>query len=222
MTRKTFLLCLAAACCFLAAGCGDDDQPSQDSLLRVNEIQCRGTHNSYHIARPLYGWIPTLQYGFPPLNIQLNMGARLFELDLWKNKGQGIEVHHIPILDDNTTCRYLTECLATIKDWSDEHPLHKLIFVQLEIKEDLDPWEIESEILSVWPEGRVFAPDDLTGGLPCDSLLSVIQLRGWPTLAETTNQIMFLLHDTGATRGRLRGREPLPEGRDPVAQGISQ
>ena len=49
-TRALITLALAVS----LSACGSDKKPEYqyDDLLRLNHIQAKGTHNSYHIARP--------------------------------------------------------------------------------------------------------------------------------------------------------------------------
>ena len=101
-----------------------------DETLRLNHLQCEGTHNSYHRAPP--GEFPDWQYDHAPLDVQLeSQGVRQFELDVWWNNRERLwHVYHVERIDDGTTCERLLECLATIRTWSDAHPGHHPIFVQ--------------------------------------------------------------------------------------------
>ena len=85
---------------------GEVDGPI--GAMRLNEIQYIGTHNSYHIDpdqtidllllinRYQRGekWaseklVPALAYSPPPLQVQLAMGLRMFELDLYSDPNGG-------------------------------------------------------------------------------------------------------------------------------------
>jgi len=88
--------------CFLT-GCGSDTDPEseQDLLLRMNEIQVLGTHNSYHI-QPRSSILQllavftdqetadSLQYTALPLKEQLDRGVRQLELDLFADPEGGL------------------------------------------------------------------------------------------------------------------------------------
>lgn len=41
---------------------------------------------------------------------------------------------HVAVLDAMTTCNCLSECLREIKQWSDAHPAHHILFLDLELK----------------------------------------------------------------------------------------
>ena len=165
--------------------------------LRLNQIQLIGTHNSYHVA-PLIGprhW----RYTMPPLERQLDeLGVRVLELDVHHEPSEGFTVHHLDSVDEETTCRLLTDCLGAIRRWSDGHPGHGLIYVMLELKDVVDPAtlpgqyaDLEQTILTVWPRERLFVPDELRGDAA--TLGEAIRKQGWPTLDRTRDRVAFLL-----------------------------
>lgn len=168
-----------------------------DDLLRLNHIQCEGTHNSYHVATlPVPRW----DYSHPPLNEQLDAGIRSFEFDVHYS-GSAFDVHHISLIDGGTTCGSLIECLGVIKAWSDRHPLHHALFIMLEPKRILGLRNfaahfdrLEAEILSVWGRERLVTPDDVRGQA-CD-LRTAIMTVGWPTLGQTRGKVLFSLDET--------------------------
>jgi len=104
--------------------------------IRFNQVQALGTHNSYHMyPPPPLDSVQALQYYEDPLDVQLqSQGVRQFELDVNVNKAPAgtFSVVHIQGIDENTTCKAFVDCLNTIKAWSDAHPQHAPIGVQLE------------------------------------------------------------------------------------------
>jgi len=87
------------------AGCDSSVGPSpgeeQDRLLRINEIQVLGTHNSYHIqprdsileALAIFDSQETadsLEYSALPLKEQLDRGVRQMELDIFADPEGGL------------------------------------------------------------------------------------------------------------------------------------
>ena len=174
-----------------------------DDTLRINHLQAKGTHNSYHVA-PALG-IPDWQYTHAPLDVQLGQqGVRKFELDTYLASGGGIDVLHVPLIDPGTTCPTLTDCLTTMKAWSDANPAHHPLFVQIEPKDILptDPEEyfstIDGVILNVWTRERVITPDDVKGSAP--TLREAVTTTGWPTLGESRGKVLFFVNDSGAWR----------------------
>lgn len=213
--RIASLLALLAS--LIACQTAEESEPSSelpdyssryplDDTLRLHHIQARGTHNSYHIE-PENPADPSHEYTHAPLDEGLGrLGLRQFELDLHYDRQQeAYTIFHLPVIDEETTCYLFTECLQLIKDWSDANPGHHPIFIWLEPKDDIDLLDnrfdpisdydaIDAEIRSVWPEHRLLTPDDVQGDSP--TLRDALTERGWPTLAEARDSILFGFLDT--------------------------
>lgn len=177
-----------------------------DDVLRLQHLQTKSTHNSYHIETP-NNTVADWMYTHAPLDVQLGkQGVRHVEIDIRFNASLEIfEVYHLPILDEQTTCRKFTECLSVIKKWSDAHRAHHMLFIQIEMKDVVNADEAEAyfealhkEIRSVWPDNRLFTPDELQGGAA--TLRDAVKTNGWPTLGELRGQVMFTLNDKASNR----------------------
>ena len=192
---------------------GYPDYPN-DEALRVNELQCKGTHNSYHIQTSGMP-VPVLRYTHEPLDVQLDLGVRKFELDLHYKPGENLHVFHIPVVDRQTTCEFFRDCLTTVKDWSDTHPGHQPIFFFLEPKGAFTLAgrhdQIEEEILSVWPKDRIMTPDDVRGEYT--TLREAILEQGWPALGQARDKVIFHAHDHDLFRKHYLEGRPSLEGR---------
>jgi len=198
-----------------ALGCrGDCEPPPLDDLLRLNHLQMKGTHNSYHVA-PQPFVVEDLDYTLPPLRVQLaKLGVRQVELDVHKisSEGGGFRVFHIPLADEGTTCPFLQDCLSEMRAWSDENPRHHPLVIYLEPKNTPQEGglvgydgtatqyyeELDAEIRAAWPAARLLTPDQVQGSYP--TLAAAIAARGWPTLRETRGRALFVLLDTGDHR----------------------
>ena len=204
----------------ILAGCGGETGPSgtsgtpdagptfhyaHDATLRLNQLQVKGTHNSYHIAQPEP--IKALAYTHAALDVQLRtQGVRQIELDTHYNYVKDLyEVFHLGTIDEGTTCRLFTDCLKVVKAWSDENPAHLPIFVQIEPKDD--PLEdeaeklfgrLEGDILSVFPRERVVTPDSVRG--KAASVREGLAANGWPTLGEVRGKIVFFVDNSAGFR----------------------
>ncbi|MRG94263.1 Ca2+-dependent phosphoinositide-specific phospholipase C [Polyangium spumosum] len=213
------LLGLAA----LLAGCGGEGEtqdlltpaPPQpkfdyplDDVLRLHHLQTKSTHNSYHVeteGNTVGDW----RYTHAPLDVQLGaQGVRHVELDLRYDFAlEAFEVYHLPVLDEQTTCRKFTDCLVVLKKWSDAHRAHHPIVVQVEIKDAVPPDEagaeayfaaLHAEIRSVWPDDRLLVPDEVQG--EAATLREAVLSKGWPTLGEVRGRLLFTLDDSGDKR----------------------
>lgn len=165
--------------------------------LRLDEVQVRCTHNSYHVE-PTLPVVNEHRYTHVPLDEQLGaQGVRGFELDLHLDGAGRLVVFHIPVIDQQTTCETFVECLEDIKGWSDANPLHHPLFVWMELKDDLDVNKItdydqlDAEIRSVFPPERLLEPDEVQGSF--DSLRQALTEEGWPLIDTVRGQTMFLL-----------------------------
>lgn len=193
---------------FLCIGCADpitivspasepiDYQYPLDDVLRMNHLQAKGTHNSYHIE-PENPADDSHRYTMPTLTEQLGTyGVRQIELDLHYKTGEGLQVHHIPLIDDVSSCPKFEDCLQELKDWSDDNPGHHVLFVWVEFKGRFRYWDLFDEtVRSVWPEDRLLTPDDVQGEF--GSLREALATKGWPTLGESRDNIMFMLNNGG-------------------------
>jgi len=220
LRRHSLRLLLCAAVALPSAGCGgaDDGVPEKttppplptfpyplDDVLRLNHVQMKGTHNSYHIEPE--GGIEDWRYTHAPLDVQLaSQGVRKVELDIHYNEAEGsFDVYHIGFLDEGTTCRRFTDCLKQMKTWSDTHAAHHTIFVQIEPKDGFiaDTAEdyfkrFEAEVVSVWPKERIVTPDFVKGGAA--SIREAIATSGWPTLGEGRAKVLFFMDEKSEFR----------------------
>lgn len=170
-----------------------------DDTLRVNHIQAKGTHNSYHLRSPEPA-DASHDYDQPTLTDQLaRHGIRQIELDVHYIANEGYTVFHIPVFDELSHCRLFTDCLQELKTWSNANPGHHVLFVWIEIKDMIDADKIEdwddfdAIIRTVWPEDRLLTPDDVQGEYP--TIRDALKQQGWPTLGQTRDHIMFMLNN---------------------------
>ena len=191
-----------------------------DHVLRLDEVQVKATHNSYHVETID---VPEWEYTMAPLAVQLDrQGVRGVELDLqWVGDARGgghhFEVFHVTIGDEGTTCRLLTDCLRAVRAWSDRYPGHLPLYLELEPKPGYDPGALEDyfavlerEVLSVFPRDRVLTPDELLGSA---ATIPAALANGWPTLDGLRGRVFFALDDHAEVRAAythgladLRGR----------------
>lgn len=186
-----------------------------DDLLRINQLQAKATHNSYHL-RP-DGGVVDWRYSHAPLATQLeSQGVRGVELDVRYDEDCGrYEVFHLPLLDERTTCRVFTDCLTALRTWSDAHPSHHVLFVHIEPKDGYDEATgearfaaLEREVLSVFPRELVVTPDEVKGAQK--TLRDAVLAGGWPTLGATRGRVLFYIDRSDAWRDAYtHGRKDL-------------
>lgn len=194
----------------------------RDGELRLNQVQGRGSHNSYHQApdKPLD---PSWVYTQPTLTDQLERyGVRQLELDLHLNDEGSLEVFHIPAADDGTSCPIFVDCLREICRWSAEHSSHAPLMIWLEPKDDVDGANgyqslvgqtsvIEQEIRAVFAADQLYSPDEWKRGNA--QLGEATAELGAPTLAETRGKVLFGLLDGSEQREAYLAETPDLSGR---------
>ncbi len=194
-----------------------------DDVLRLNDLQAVGTHNSYHLRPPFEPAPPDLDYEHDPLDVQLEeQGVRKFELDVYWAP-DGFRVHHINVLDARTNCETLVLCLETIRGWSETHPGHHPLFVFVEPKgihsettisdEPITGHydQLDAEIRSVLAPDLLITPDEVRGAHA--TLREAIRSDGWPTLGETRGRVLAVMLDGGTDRANYSAGRSSLEGR---------
>lgn len=207
---------------------GDVSHP-MDDVLRLNHLQMEGTHNSYHRRpRSVYtdGAIPApFDYEFEPLDVQLEeQGVRKFEIDVHFDVTRGRwNVLHIALIDPDTSCETFRECMSVIRTWSDAHPGHHPIFVQVEPKTRIPDGEdgvaqydaLDREIRQVFGEDLLITPGFVQGD--AETLQSAVTTTGWPTLGETRGRTAFFLNcgrNDCVRYGNLENRAAFADGNE--------
>lgn len=149
-------------------------------------------------------------------------------------QGTDFKVMHIVDIDQRSTCQPLRACLQIVKDWSDAHPGHLPVFIDLETKQSAPPGgnapftapeiftpatydRLDAELLEVFGRDRILAPDDVRGSSA--SLNEAIRMKGWPSLAQARGKVVFVFerpHDTArylVGHPALKGRLIFPNGK---------
>ena len=192
-----------------SGGIFGEEEPKEP--LRLNHVQMKGTHNSYHIE-PLVSPTREYMYSHDPLDVQASqLGVRQFEIDVWWDPRGQLYVYHNQY-DSGTTCSTFEECLATLLDWSESNGKHHPLFIWIEPKD----WpeqatevtttlelsglleDIEGEIAQFWPRNKTITPDDVRGEWP--TLKEGVLKEGWPLLEESRGKAVFVLLASGETR----------------------
>lgn len=211
------------------SGAGQEDgtpvpEVPLDDSLRLNHLQALGTHNSYH-QQPQAPLHPSHKYTMPTLTDQLELhGVRQFEWDLhWHTDGH-LEVFHIPLIDQVSSCTLFADCLEETRAWSDANPAHAPLIIWMELKDDVDNGvlgdyaslaghyeDVETAILDVFEPPRVLTPDEVRG--EHGTLPEALSAVGWPTLGELRGRVVFVFLEDGAHRDAYLEGSPSLEGK---------
>jgi hypothetical protein len=182
------------------------------------------------------GLARTLDYAHAPLAQQFALGVRQIELDAWADpsggkyarptfpiqvgvlipdnpvmRAPGYKIIHQADVDTNSTCLTLVLCLRQVKTWSDAHPGHVPMEIQIEMKDAAvtqPMWgELEREILSVFDRSQLITPDDVRGDAA--TLGAAVRAHGWPALGTVRGKVYFTLDNEGFRDSYLVGHQSL-------------
>jgi hypothetical protein len=229
-------LLAGAVVVIVSSGDGSDAGPYRnDSRLRLHDVQMLGTHNSYH-RRPNRPLLPneSAAYEHPSLDRQLDGGIRSLELDAYN--GPDFPVLHTFLVDQESNCSTIADCLRSIDRWSDAHPGHLTLVVLIEPKplpassnpvfQALLDRTIAQHGLADWDTAalahldttvrhafgrKLVTPDEVRGHYP--TLRRAIRQRGWPTLARVRGRVLVVLNTAGPTHDRYEAGSPSLVGR---------
>ncbi|MBX3025859.1 phosphatidylinositol-specific phospholipase C1-like protein [bacterium] len=198
----------------------------------------------------------SLEYSHPPLPEQFDdQGIRQIELDVFADpqgglyahplglalvsgdpnlripelEAPGLKVLHVQDIDYYTNCQTFIECLTQVRRWSEAHPLHAPLMIQVEAKDDVLPANlgfdfvvpvpfgpdemdaIDYEIRSVFPPESLITPDDVRGARA--TLREALEQDGWPTLGAARGRVLFTLDNEGAAKRYYLDGHPSLRGR---------
>lgn len=130
-----------------------------------------------------------------------------------KMKESGFKVLHIADVDYETNYLTFKDVLIELKKWSNDHPNHSPLFVNIEAKGsnpadesrflkrigfkkaipfDLSAYQsLDEEVYSVLRKDNIFSPDDLKGNY--SSIQNRIDENNWPILSQCMGKIIFIL-----------------------------
>ena len=197
------------------AGVRDERRPDgpdggQPEAVRFNQIQMRGTVNSYHDYIGA-GAIPEVRYRHIAIDRQAaEQGIRQFDFDLSADRRAGRYLWPVNAendIDSLNRCSDWIGCLWELRDWSDAHPEHPMVVVLVgealvnldfmpHLHHQLDV--LEESIIFALGRARLYTPGEMRRGFP--SLRAAIDGAGWPTVDETRGRVLFVLKDRGLPR----------------------
>ncbi|MEL4306852.1 Ca2+-dependent phosphoinositide-specific phospholipase C [Joostella sp. CR20] len=122
-------------------------------------------------------------------------------------KKPGFKMMHIADMDFRTHYPTLKQGLEDLKKWSDSHPNHIPIFIQVEAKDSGMPLfpnatevlpfteeafdALDKEFVDVLGRDKVITPDDIKGNY--NTLKEAVLNKNWPTVDEARGKFIFLL-----------------------------
>lgn len=127
-------------------------------------------------------------------------------------------VYHIDVVDDDSQCRRLSQCLDQISALAAAVPEHEVVTLWLDLKDgfidDHQPDDLDAQLTGAFA-GRLFTPGDLLAACPgATTLRDAVSLPGcgWPALAQLRGRVVVALTggglEPGSTLAGYLGGEP--------------
>jgi len=246
---------------------GTPTTPLGDDMVRLNQIQLIGSHNSYHVAPPtaildLLRWAASiapdvaghlgnpnsLDYTHATIDQQLLRGLRTFELDIYADPDggrfsnpilmglvggsdpllptgldvPGFKILHIADIDWRSRCSSLDVCLGIMRQWSDAHPGHLPVIINLELKGSglpapftgtpvlpFDAAQLDAVDAALRADlgDKLLTPDDVRGDAP--DLRTAVSTTGWPTVRDSRGKFLVFMDNADTRDAYLVGHPSL-------------
>ena len=173
----------------------DDPMPDDpDDGPRYTQVRQKSAHNAYQRHEAIIDQLVYHQ-------------VRSIELDIHVDKtfddpGPGDWlVYHQDVLDDETQCRLLSDCLEDLTAFADAWPEHEVVTLWVDVKDDWDgdhsPADLDA-ILQAQLGDVLFSPGDLRDACPAaDSLADASVTCGWPTTTALRGRVIVALTGGG-------------------------
>lgn len=186
-----------------------------DSGVRQVELDVYGDSQGGLFANPLFLRLAAGKPGALPMPAG------------WKEamSKPGFKVLHVADVDFRSHCWTLVGCLQEIREWSQSHPGHLPVYIQIEnkIRDGSQPERagfvrqepvtaaamdsLDAEIRSVFRPGEVITPDVVRGSHK--TLQEAVLRRGWPKLNQARGKVVFLLDQESVTPLYIEGHPSL-------------
>ena len=98
----------------------------------------------------------TLQYAHETLHRQLDVGLRKLEFDVfYLGSSQGFVIGHVQVIDMNSHCSCLRDCLGQLLQWSEANPTHAPYWISFNAKDQSfgylpDPQRFDAAAFQQW------------------------------------------------------------------------
>ncbi|MBL9100775.1 MAG: hypothetical protein JNL82_07450 [Myxococcales bacterium] len=172
-----------------SSGSGTTGEPPVS--LRYDEVRQKSAHNTFQRDEPLVDTV--LVHRVRSLELDIHVGKTLAD----EVAGDWF-VYHVDVVDDDTSCRLLSQCFAQIAAVAEVAPEHEVITIFVDLKDGLaggHGWaELDARIL------EAFGPRALTPGEMIKNCAGATTLQaavtspgcGWPQLEEIRGRVMVV------------------------------
>jgi hypothetical protein len=179
---------------------------------RYDEVRQKSSHNSFQRDEGLLDQM--IYHRIRSLEFDIHVGKTL-EPDLdgdWY-------VYHTDVIDADSQCRTLSQCLGLVATLGRVVPEHEVVTLWIDLKDGFGgehrPGDLDARLLEAFGE-RLWTPGELLAGCPAAGLQQAIARCGWPELAALRGRVIVAL--TGGDLDDANGALASYVGGDPAAR----
>jgi hypothetical protein len=161
---------------------------------RYDQVQQKTVHNAYQRRQSLGDQLRRHDVRSVELDLhRARRGAPRTDGDWY--------VYHLGVLDEDTSCDRLSDCLAAIAEFHAEQPAHEVITVFLDLKSPLDPYahghgaaDLDQRLEAHFAPDALLRPAHVADRCGAARTVREAVLRcGWPRLDELSGRIVVVL-----------------------------
>lgn len=170
-----------------STGEGTTGEPSVGP--RYDEVRQKSSHNSFQRHEGLLDQL--IYHRNRSLELDIHVG-KTFAPDLdgdWY-------VYHIDVVDADSQCRTLSQCLGLVASLEQVVPQHEVVTLWIDLKDGFDsehsPSDLDARLVEAFGE-RLWTPGELLEKCPASGLQQAIARCGWPELAALRGRVIVAL-----------------------------
>ena len=169
-------------------GTGTTGEP--ESPLRYDEVRQKSAHNSFQRDEALIDMIAV--HRVRSLEFDVHVGKTLEDAVA----GDWF-VYHTDVVDDDSQCRLLSDCLSVVVGAAAAIPEHEVITLWVDLKDGFagghQPADLDARLIAAFA-GRLFTPKELVTGCPgATTVRGAVTTCGWPELAALRGRVLVAL-----------------------------
>ncbi|PCC70595.1 Phosphoinositide phospholipase C, Ca2+-dependent [Nannocystis exedens] len=175
-----------------AATTGDTTTGAEASGPRYHEVRQKSSHNAFQRHEALFDQI--VYHRIRSLELDIHTG-KAFEAAL---AGDWF-VYHTDVIDDDTHCRTLSQCLDQVAAFARAVPAHEVVTLWIDLKDGFggghQPDDLDALLAAAFADALV-RPEELLAACPgATTLQEAVTTRGctWPRLEAWRGRVIAML-----------------------------
>lgn len=158
--------------------------------LRYDEVRQKSAHNSFQRDEAIIDMIAVHR-------------VRSLEFDIHVSKSLEDDVagdwfvYHTDVVDDDTQCRLLSQCLRIVDAAAVAIPEHEVVTLWVDLKDGFggghQPADLDARLISAFG-ARLYTPEELLMGCPgATTVQGAVTMCGWPELSALRGRVLVAL-----------------------------